>query len=631
MIIPSLKPIKPLEIKDDKIAKISKIINESTSTALMETDLFEDYHQNIIYDDSIKELDSESSYSLMKLSSLSDIYSIGTLCKLSIQPNADNPNESLMMIKGLSRVRILKEIPYRGFSQELLEFTDFFKFSQVAPLADIDEPMTSNYKVKLSMLLGLYANLRTKMPINVPELIFHPTDPRILDVLCGFLCLTSFFAKNDLQKLLEILSISQRLQTCYEYFARYEAKLTAEWSEIDKASQELAPSNAKAKMLEIYDFLKKAKESPSKSPLIEKLIKQLSERNFPTAVRNLIEEEINQMQELNEQHPDFNTKRNLIELILALPFGITTADTYDLEEASRILDEDHFGMEDVKERILEFIAVSKVRGTTKGKSLLLVGPPGVGKTSVASSIARSLNRKFARISLGGEYDVAVIKGHRKTYLGSYPGKIVQALKTVQSENPVILLDEVDKIGRSLRGNIQDALLEVLDPVQNDKFYDNYLEVPIDLSKVLFICSANLLDTVHPALLDRMEVIQLSGYTQQEKLHIVNRYLLPKALKSVGLEENQIGFDEETVKKLIDGYARESGLRNLERYIKRILEKTSLKIVMGEVFERMIKKEQLVDFIGLPVFGEKRLYQGPPAPGIVIGLAYNSFGGAIIFM
>lgn len=213
-----------------------------------------------------------------------------------------------------------------------------------------------------------------------------------------------------------------------------------------------------------------------------------------------------------ENHPEFNTKKQYLEFLLSIPFGKLTEDNFNLENVKRVLNEDHFGIDEVKERILEFIAVSKLRNKVSGKTILLVGPPGTGKTSIASSIAKCLGRKFQRISLGGEYDVAIIKGHRKTYLGSYPGKILQALKLAETENPVILLDEVDKITRSFRGNLQDALLEVLDPVQNNRFIDNYAEIPIDLSKVLFICSANLLETLHPALLDRTEVIKLSGYT-----------------------------------------------------------------------------------------------------------------------
>lgn len=623
-----------VEVEAKKKSKGMKLNTDNPmSKELIEKELFEDYHQNVIYDEELSKL--EPKFSLTKLSSLDDIHTIGTVCRLTIQSSSDSPNDTLMIIKGIQRVKLVKEIPFKGFSKQLLDYTDYLKFGIVAPLSDIEEPLTASYKNKLSSLLELYANLRTKAPINVPELIFNPlfnpSDPRIIDILCGYLCLTTFFQKSELQRLLEVLSPSQRLNLCYEFLSNYASKLLDEWSELNKTVKSVQGPDNKTKMLEIYNFLKKSRESPFKSPLIEKLLNQFSQRQLPPHIKTLVEDELNQMQEINEQHPDFNNKKNLLELILSLPFGVTTQDTYDLDQASKILEEDHYGIEDVKERILEFIAVSKVRGTTKGKSILLVGPPGVGKTSVASSIARCLNRKFARIALGGEYDVAIIKGHRKTYLGSYPGKIVQALKNVQTENPVILLDEVDKIGRSLRGNIQDALLEVLDPVQNNKFYDNYLEVPLDLSKVLFICSANLLESIHPALLDRMEVIEISGYTQQEKFHIVNKHLLPKALKAIGLEEGRISFSSETIEKLINGYARESGLRNIERLIKRILEKTGLKIVMGQNVSNEIKPDQLVDFVGLPVFSEKRLYEGPPPPGIVIGLAYNAYGGSILFM
>lgn len=602
--------------------------DDPASKELIEKELFEDYHENVIYDEEINKM--EPRLTLKKVKSLEDLYSVGTLCRVSAA-NEVSQNGNLMVIKGVQRVKLLKEIPFKEFHPKLLDYADYLKFATVSPLNDLEEPLTANYKEKLSKFFELYANLKSKVPQLILNPLYNPTDPRTIDILCGYLCQTSFFKRNELQKLLEILSPSQRLDLCYEMFSKYGKRIMAEWSELAKTIKSVENPDNKSKMLEIYNFLKKTRESPIKSPLIEKLVSQISQRQFPEHIKALVEDELNQIQELHEQHPDFNTKRNLLELILSLPFGVTTQDTYDLEKAAETLNEEHFGMDDVKERILEFIAVSKVKGTVRGKSLLLVGPPGVGKTSIASSIAKCLNRKFARISLGGEHDVAVIKGHRKTYLGSYPGKIVQALKSVQSENPVILLDEVDKIGRSIRGNIQDALLEVLDPVQNNKFYDNYLEVPLDLSKVLFVCSANLLETVHPALLDRMEIIEISGYTQQEKTHIVSKHLLPKALQTVGLEQDRIAFTPETIEKLINGYARESGLRNLERYIKRILEKTSLQIVMGKNVNKEIMPEQLVDFIGLPVFSDKKLYQGPPQAGIVIGLAYNAYGGSILFM
>jgi len=264
----------------------------------------------------------------------------------------------------------------------------------------------------------------------------------------------------------------------------------------------------------------------------------------------------------------------------------------------------------------------------------LVGPPGVGKTSIASSIARCLNRKYVRIALGGEHDVSVLKGHRKTYIGAYPGRLVQALKTSDTENPVILLDEIDKISSGMRGNLQDTLLEILDPVQNVKFTDHFLDTPIDLSNVLFVCTANLTETIHPAVLDRMEVIHLSGYTKDEKYQILKKYLLPRALEAAGLKDqyaDKITITDEAIDALLLRYAREAGVRNLERLTKRICEKVTLKIVKGDTSEIVITPENLKDFVGLPKFSDQRLYKDIPPAGIIMGLAYNSYGGSTIYI
>lgn len=524
------------------------------SKELMDQTAMSHIHQNIIYDESINQkISQKESFPITKLSSLDDVYNIGTICKISLTSISKLSDDLYMSLKGVNRVHISKEYQDEKFHPQI---TEFLKSVMVEPLKEIDDTTSPNYPTKLTMLIELYANLRNRIPINVPELLFWPADPKILDVLSGFLSLSAFFKRPDLQKLLELPSPMQRLNLLFEYFSKYEKAIVSQWQVLERTTAGAKdPEEQKKQMEELYKYLKSARTSPFKAPLLERILKQMENRNFPPHVQKLIKEELSNMEDLHEQHPDFNNKRTLLELLISLPFGLLTPDRFNLDEAKKILDEDHFGMDEVKERILEFIAITKLRGTVKGKSLLLVGPPGVGKTSIASSIAKCLNRKFIRISLGGEYDVAVVKGHRKTYLGSYPGKIVQALKNVQSENPVILLDEVDKIGRSLRGNIQDALLEVLDPMQNDKFYDNYLEVPIDLSKVLFICSANLLETIHPALLDRMEVIQLSGYTQNEKKNILEKHLLPKTLQAVGLDKDykgKISFSDESIASLIDG-------------------------------------------------------------------------------
>lgn len=317
-----------------------------------------------------------------------------------------------------------------------------------------------------------------------------------------------------------------------------------------------------------------------------------------------------------------------------MPYGVYSEENFDIAMAKAILDKGHYGMEDVKQRILEFIAIGKLNQSVQGKILCFVGPPGVGKTSIGQSIAKALGREFHRISLGGDRDTSALKGFRRTYVGAVPGKIVRALKTVEVENPVILIDEVDKLGqRSQQGDPGSVLLEILDPEQNNKFTDDFLDVPIDLSKVLFLCTANMLDTLHPAVLDRMEIIEVGGYTFNEKKHILSEYLLPEALQKAGLIEGQHNFElpEETQDYLIEYYCREPGVRSLKKYVTKICEKIAYRIVAenNEVHVR-VTEDNIEDFIGTAVFQSKRFYKEMP-PGVVIGLAYNSFGGSILYI
>ena len=305
-------------------------------------------------------------------------------------------------------------------------------------------------------------------------------------------------------------------------------------------------------------------------------------------------------------------------------------ENFDLKRAKEILDEDHYGLTDIKERILEFIAVSQLNGSVQGKILCFTGPPGVGKTSVAKSIARALQREYYRFSVGGMTDVAEIKGHRRTYIGAMPGKVIQCLKKVKTENPLVLIDEIDKLGRGVQGDPASALLELLDPEQNSGFLDHYLDVPVDLSKVLFICTANVVDTIPGPLRDRMEIIPVSGYVEDEKKAIAQSYLIPMARESSGIKDQNIEITDDALSNLIKSYCRESGVRNLQKHIEKIYRKGAFKIVHDNLSEIIVDTSDLHGYVGNPVFNTERIYDVTP-PGVVMGLAWTAMGGSTLYI
>jgi ATP-dependent Lon protease len=336
------------------------------------------------------------------------------------------------------------------------------------------------------------------------------------------------------------------------------------------------------------------------------------------------------LERLNPASAEYPIARTYLEWLADLPWNVSTVDQLDLEHAQRILDEDHYGLEEVKERIVEYLAVLSLKKDLKGPILLFVGPPGVGKTSLGQSIARALGRKFVRMSLGGMRDEAEIRGHRRTYVGALPGRIVQSLRTAGSNNPVMMLDEVDKIGIDFRGDPASALLEVLDPAQNNTFRDHYLEVPFDLSRVLFIATANALDTIHPALQDRMEMIRLPGYTVEEKVHIAQRYLVPRQARDHGLPEGALAIDDDAVRHIASAYTREAGVRGLERQIARIARKVARQVAADGAASRHVTKADLSDLLGPErVFPEVLLRTA--RPGVATGLAWTEAGGEVLFV
>jgi ATP-dependent Lon protease len=352
-------------------------------------------------------------------------------------------------------------------------------------------------------------------------------------------------------------------------------------------------------------------------------------KKWSKEVREIFDREMQKLEKYNPSSPDYSIQYNYIQFMLDLPWGECSEDNLDLANAQKVLDEDHFGLENVKDRIIEYLAVLKLKGNMKSPILCLYGPPGVGKTSLGKSIARALGRKYIRISLGGMHDEAEIRGHRKTYIGALPGRILNGIQRAGTSNPVIVLDEIDKLSADFKGDPSSALLEALDPEQNSTFHDNYLDIDYDLSNVMFITTANVTSTIQPALKDRMEMINVTGYLAEEKMEIARNYLIPKQIEEHGLGKNDLKIDKDTLREIIDSYTHESGVRGLEKQIAKIARVTAKKIALGEKNEGP-KKDNLKDYLGLPTAFHD-LQKGNEAPGVVTGLAWTEMGGEILFI
>jgi Lon-like ATP-dependent protease len=502
--------------------------------------------------------------------------------------------------------------------------------------------------------------------------------------LADFAAAVSAGEVSELQDVLETLNVEDRLQKALVVLkkelmnAQLQSKISKDVeSKIQKRQREYW-------LMEQMKGIRRELgiESDGKDKLVEKFKEKAAKLAMPEVVKKVFDEEINKLAHLEPAASEFNVTRNYLDWLTQIPWGQRSAENFGIKNAMTVLDEDHHGLKDVKDRILEFIAVGKLRGTVEGKILCFVGPPGVGKTSIGKSIARALNRQYYRFSVGGLTDVAEIKGHRRTYVGALPGRIIQALKKCQTENPLILIDEIDKIGRGHQGDPASALLELLDPEQNNSFLDHYMDVPVDLSKVLFVCTANMTDTIPRPLLDRMEMIELSGYVADEKMAIAERYLGPAAKELAGLKDVDVELSKEAIEELIKSYCRESGVRNLKKQIEKVYRKSALKIVQdlgesvlpeadaltkegmaaleeskkdnsdvketSEDIEKQtteiprvslhvpddvhvkIDRENLKDYVGPPVFTSDRLYDITP-PGVAMGLAWTQMGGAALYV
>jgi len=432
------------------------------------------------------------------------------------------------------------------------------------------------------------------------------------------------------QKMLETTNVSERLSTLRSILARELSVLELSSKIQSEAKDEMDKAQREFYLRKKMGAIRKELGEDDEVSELGELKKQIKEAGMPPEAEKQAKRELSRLSKMHSSSAEYTVSRTYLGWLLDLPWNKNTTDMLELNKAKEILDEDHYDLEKVKDRILEYLAVRKLKSDMKGSILCFVGAPGVGKTSLGRSIARAMGRKFIRMSLGGIRDEAEMRGHRRTYIGSLPGRIIQGLKKAESNNPVFMLDEIDKLGRDFRGDPASALLEVLDPEQNHAFSDHYLEVPFDLSNVMFITTANLLDTIPPALLDRMEVLRLLGYTATEKLQIAKRFLIPKQLEAHGISEDQLALTDEAIGCIIQNYTREAGVRNLEREIGTVCRKTAKSIAQEEDAKDTVTEDDMHEYLGPEKFFSE-MAERADEPGVAIGMAWTQAGGDIIFV
>ncbi|SKC49144.1 endopeptidase La [Ohtaekwangia koreensis] len=550
---------------------------------------------------------------------IEELYRTGTVAKIIKMLVLPDGNTTII-IQGKNRFTIKDFVQEEPFLTAKIEL-------QPEPVLNV------NGKEAKALVQSLKDAASKILKLN-PEL---PQEAQVaLDNISSMSFLVHFLSSNlnaevsDKQKILETQNITERGTLLLQYMLK-DIQMLEIKHEIQKKvhtdiDQQQRDYFLRQQIKVLQDEL--GYDGPDKE--VEKFRKRAETKKWSKQAAEHFNKELDKLLRINPMAAEYPVAMNYVEFMLDLPWEDYTTDDFDLKRAKKILDQDHFGLEKVKTRILEYLAVLKLKKDMKGPILCLYGPPGVGKTSLGRSIAKALQRKYVRMSLGGVHDEAEIRGHRKTYVGAMPGKILQNIKKSQSSNPVFILDEIDKVKSDFRGDPSSALLEVLDPEQNNTFGDNYLEVDYDLSKVLFIATANSLDTIHPALRDRMEIIEVTGYTLEEKVEIAIKHLIPKQLKEHGLKNSDVKFSKDAVIKTVNSYTRESGVRSLERKIGTLVRNIAKSVAMEEEFDKVITEETVRKVLGAEIFDEE-LYQGNDIAGVVTGLAWTQVGGEILFV
>ncbi len=548
-----------------------------------------------------------------------DLNAIGTMAKiLKMLKMPDGSTTAI--IQGKARFLISEYItadPYFKAKVEYLKDIETKDDKQFEALVISIREMAVNV-IKLSPSIPTEANIMLRN-IDAPSFLIN------------FVANNLTIDLKDKQIILEKSDLKERAQMVLQHL---EAEI--QMLELKNKIQSKVRTDIEKQQKDYFlqQQLKTIQEELGQSNSSEKEVKALrekaSKKKWTKSVSDHFEKELSKLERTNQMSPEYGVTLNYLEVLLELPWGVFTKDKFDLKRAKKILDEDHYGLDKVKDRILEYLAVLKLKGDLKSPILCFVGAPGVGKTSLGKSVAKALNRKYVRMSLGGLHDEAEVRGHRKTYIGAMPGRIIQSIKKAQSSNPVFVLDEIDKVGTDFRGDPSSALLEVLDPEQNNAFFDNYLELEYDLSKTLFIATANSLSTIQPALRDRMEIIEMSGYSVEEKIEIAKKHLVPKQLEAHGLKPKHVQISNAVIQKIIEDYTRESGVRDLDRKLAAVMRSVAKLVAMNEKRNTELTTDDVIKMLGIKRF-DSEMYQEENPAGVAVGLAWTSVGGEILYI
>ncbi len=550
----------------------------------------------------------------------------------SEEPSADDLHQvgTVAIIRQMAKAQAGMRVLVEGVARVRAEFLQSERGYLTALIKPMPESSERSLEVdarvrRLQELVDRALSLATGLSPDLRNLVTSLDDPlRMAYLLASLLDMKA----EDKQRLLEENSAAVKLEAVATALAREIDILELKGQIESRAEKEMTDAQRQYVLRQQLKAIQT--ELGEGDSEIQDLRKRVTDANLPEHVATIASRELDRLERMTAASPEYQMIRTYIDWVLEVPWDKRSEDRIDPVEARRVLDEDHYDLDKVKERIVEYLAVRKLKGNMKGPILCFVGPPGVGKTSLGQSIARSMNRKFVRISLGGVRDEADIRGHRRTYIGSMPGRLVQALKSAGSSNPVLMLDEIDKISVGVQGDPAAALLEVLDPAQNHTFRDHYLEIPIDLSQVLFIATANQLGTIHPALLDRMELITLTGYTEEEKIHIARMYLMPRQLDEHGLKPDQLTLDDEALRRVIAEYTREAGVRTLERQIGTIARKVAARVATDETYVGRVTAKDVVDYLGPARFRSEGAFR-LSRPGVATGLAWTETGGDVLYI